>query len=90
MHMHMRKWRVVTLHYDLKIVVDAQNAIEILHKKESVNSECQKTHQKQQNEQLPLTSYHWLCRNIFCQIGFFFLFKYIEYIGGSSVLKKTI
>jgi hypothetical protein len=48
----------VTLHYDLKIVVDAQNAIEILHKKESVNSECQKTHQKQQNEQLPLTSYH--------------------------------
>ena len=26
MHMHMRKWRVVALHYDLKIVVDEQNA----------------------------------------------------------------
>ena len=26
MHMNVRKLRVVTLHYDLKIVVDAQNA----------------------------------------------------------------
>jgi hypothetical protein len=62
----------MTLHYDLKIVVDAQNAKRFWIKR-SVNSECQQFHQNQQNEQLPLTLYHWLCWDMFFQVSLFFI-----------------